>query len=241
MAGPLSNLKLDFLNSRALGAVLGTPVCLLCGTSATADGLCGDCRKVLPQLPQERCPTCASPAPGSQTCGRCLAHPPALDRVEAALAYAFPVDGLVQSLKYRHHLAAATALGELLAEAVAGSPMPEVLVPVPLGKQRLRERGFNQSLEIARVAARRLELAVDASALRRVRDTPAQVSLAFDARAKNVRGAFVCDAALAGARVALVDDVLTTGASLDECAKALRKAGASEVLGWVAARTLLEP
>lgn len=239
MAGPLSNLAKRLLNSGTLG-VLGAPVCLLCGTSAKDDGLCGGCRNALPWLPGERCPTCASPSPGSLTCGRCLAHPPALERIEAAVAYAFPVDGLVQTLKYRHHLAVATVLGHLLADAVTDTPRPEVLVPVPLGAQRLRERGFNQSLEIARIVSRRLSLAVDVASFRRVRDTPPQASLPFDARAGNVNRAFICDADLAGARVALVDDVLTTGASLNECAKALRKAGASAVLGWVAARTLLE-
>jgi len=240
MAGPLSNLKMRFLNSGALLGLLGTPVCLLCGTSAADEGLCGDCRNDLPWLPAERCPTCASPSPDSLTCGRCLTHPPALDRVEAAVAYAFPVDGLVQTLKYRHHLAAATVLGHLLAETVRDSPRPDLVIPVPLGEHRLRERGFNQSLEMARVAARQLALTVEAESFRRIRDTPPQASLAFEARAKNVRRAFVCDADLAGARIAVVDDVLTTGASLNECARALRKAGASEVVGWVAARTLLE-
>ena len=113
-------------------------------------------------------------------------------------------------------------------------------MPVPLGAQRLAERGFNQSLEIARVTARRLDLPLAADGCRRVRDTPPQASLAFGERAKNVRRAFVCDVDLRGMRVALVDDVLTTGASLNECARALRKAGAAEVIGWVAARTLLE-
>jgi ComF family protein len=240
MAGPLSNLVTQVLNSDSLLGMLGAPVCLLCGTSAPCEGLCRDCREALPRLPRERCPTCASPSPGSLKCGRCLAHPPALDWIGAAVAYTFPVDGLVQTLKYRHHLAAATVLGHLLADAVKDAPRPQVLIPVPLGAQRLRERGFNQSLEIARVVSRRLSLAVDADGFRRIRDTPPQASLAFEERAKNVRRAFVCDVELAGARVALVDDVITTGASLNECAKALRKAGASEVVGWVAARTLLE-
>jgi ComF family protein len=111
---------------------------------------------------------------------------------------------------------------------------------VPLSPERLRERGFNQSVEIARVAARMLGRTFEAEGLRRVRDTPPQASLPFKERAANVRRAFACDVNLAGQSVAVVDDVLTTGASLNECAKALRKAGAEAVFGWVAARTLLE-
>jgi ComF family protein len=163
-----------------------------------------------------------------------------VDGVEAALVYAFPVDGLVQALKYRHRLAIAHCLGRLLAEVVGEAPRPDLVAAVPLGPQRLAERGFNQSLEIARVAARMLDLPLAREACRRVRDTPPQAALAFRERAKNVRRAFVCDLDLTGKRVALVDDVLTTGASLNECARALKKGGAAEVLGWVAARTLLE-
>ena len=132
------------------------------------------------------------------------------------------------------------AWDELLAQAVQEMPRPDLVVAVPLGAQRLTERGFNQSLEIARVAARVLEVPLALEVCRRVRDTLPQASLAFGERAKNVRRAFVCDLGLEGKRVALVDDVLTTGASLNECARALKKGGAAQVIGWVAARTLLE-
>jgi ComF family protein len=173
-------------------------------------------------------------------CGRCLSRAPAVDRLEAALAYAFPVDGLVQALKYRHRLAIAHCLGRLLAGVLRGTPRPDLVIPVPLGAQRLAERGFNQSLEIARVTASLLDVRLAPEGCRRVRDTPPQASLALAERARNVRRAVVCDLELTGMRVALVDDVLTTGASLDECARAIRKAGAAEVIGWVAARTLLD-
>ena len=163
-----------------------------------------------------------------------------VDRVEAALAYAFPVDGLVHALKYRLQLAVAQCLGTVLARTTREAPRPHLVVPMPLGAQRLAERGFNQSLEIARVTASRLDVALAPEGCRRVRDTSPQASLAFAERASNVRRAFVCDLELRGMRVALVDDVLTTGASLDACATALKKAGATEVIGWVAARTLLD-
>jgi ComF family protein len=178
--------------------------------------------------------------PQAAVCGRCLARPTVVDRVDAALVYTFPVDGLVQALKYRHHLAVAHCLGHLLATAVRDAPRPDLVVAVPLGRQRLAARGFNQSLEIARVAANTLDVPLAAAACRRVRDTAPQAALPFGERAKNIRGAFVCDLDLTGRRVALVDDVLTTGSSLNECARALKKGGAAEVVGWVAARTLLE-
>lgn len=240
MAGPLSILAARFLNSTPAQALLGPPVCLLCGTGAERDGLCTGCRAALPWLPAVRCPTCASPVPQPATCGQCLARPPRVDRLEAALAYAFPVDGLVQALKYRHHLAIAHCLGRLLADTLQETQRPDLVMAVPLGPQRLAERGFNQSLEIARVAARQLELPLAPEGCRRVRDTAPQASLAFGERAKNVRRAFVCDIDLRGKRVALVDDVLTTGASLNECARALKQGGAAQVIGWVAARTLLD-
>lgn len=240
MAGTLSILTARFLNSRPLQDLLGPPVCLLCGTRAERDGLCPGCHAALPWLPAARCPTCASPVPRPITCGRCLAHPPVVDGVEAALIYTFPLDGLVQALKYRHRLAVAHCLGQLLAGALQDAARPDLVMAVPLGPQRLAERGFNQSLEIARVAASALALPLAGDGCRRVRDTPPQASLTLGERTKNVRRAFVCDLNLTGQRVALVDDVLTTGASLNECARSLKKAGATHVIGWVAARTLLE-
>jgi ComF family protein len=240
MARTLSILATRLLNSDALQRLVGAPVCLLCGVNAGREGLCSGCREALPRMPPVRCPTCASPLPMEITCGRCIAHSPVVDRVEAALVYTFPVDGLVQALKYRHHLAVAHCLGHLLADALKDAPRPDLVMAVPLGAQRLAERGFNQSLEIARVTAKLLELPLEAEGCRRIRDTPPQAALAFDERAKNVRRAFVCDMDLTGLRVALVDDVLTTGASLNECARALKKSGAAQVIGWVAARTLLE-
>src|SRR5574341_553019 len=109
---------------------------------------------------------------------------------------------------------------------------------MPLARGRLAERGFNQALEIARVVAARTGIALLRDAARKVADTPPQAALPWKKRAKNVRGAFACDADLTGRRIAVVDDVLTTGATLDELARVLRKAGAAGVTGWVVARTL---
>ena len=174
------------------------------------------------------------PAPG--VCGRCLKHRPAFDATAAALLYRFPADVLVQRLKYGGELACANVLGELLAEAVLPLPRPDLLIPMPLHPDRLRGRGFNQAVELARPIARRLDIELDVSACRRLRDTPAQAGLDLSARRRNVRGAFACDAELTGRRVAIVDDVLTSGATLDALATVLRKGGAVEVRAWVVAR-----
>ena len=114
---------------------------------------------------------------------------------------------------------------------------PDCIIPMPLSAQRLRERGFNQSHEIARGLARRLHVQVADAACKRIRHTPPQASLPLDQRRANIRGAFECTMDLDGARVAIVDDVLTSGATLNELARTLLRAGAAEVTGWVLART----
>lgn len=171
-------------------------------------------------------------------CGACLKRPPAFDRTEAALVYRFPADRMIPRLKYHGQLALAPALGACLAERVAAAPRPDLVIPMPLHPARIRDRGFNHATEIARSVSRRLGLPLDLDSCRRVRDTPPQQGLKHDARRRNVRGAFACSASLTGARIAIVDDVMTTGTSLDELAAALKRAGAAEVSCWVVARAL---
>jgi ComF family protein len=146
------------------------------------------------------------------------------------------VDALIHALKYGGRLALASTLGEALAQAVPHDV--DAIVPMPLARERLAERGFNQALEIARVVAARTGIPLLRDAVRKVVDTPPQAALPWNERARNVRRAFVCDSDLAGVRIAVVDDVLTTGATLNELARVLRKAGAVSVAGWVVARTL---
>jgi ComF family protein len=212
--------------------------CLLCGAGSGASSLCDGCRRSLPRLPAERCPACAVPSQGNAVCGACLAEPKPFRGSRAALAYEFPVDALIQSFKYAGNLAAGETLAELLNDAVRDAPRPHALVPMPLHPARLRERGFNQALELARCVGRALELPVLAQAARRLRDTPPQASLPWKERAGNMRGAFDCDAHLSGKRVAIVDDVMTTGHTLGELAQAVARAGAAEVWCWVVARAL---
>lgn len=162
------------------------------------------------------------------------------DGTVALFSYDFPMGALVQGLKYGRQLALASYFGHLLAEQVArrDRALPDLIVPMPLHSLRLRERGFNQAGEIARPLARRLGVKLDMFALLRDHPTPPQVGLSAAARVHNVRGAFRCQRDLTGARVAVVDDVLTTGASLSEVARCLKGRGAVAVENWVVARTL---
>jgi len=219
-----------------LGRVL-PETCVLCASSSTV-GLrfCAPCFATLPRIGASRCRVCALPLTSGELCGRCTNHPPHYDGVRAPYAYVFPLDALIHAYKYRGDLSLAPALADALTDA--GAPQVDALVPMPLSAARLRERGFNQAQELARIVGRRLRLPVLSRACRKVKDTPPQAALEWSARKRNVRGAFVCDADLSGYRVAIVDDVMTTGATLDELARVIKRAGAVEVQGWVVARTL---
>ncbi len=211
--------------------------CFLC-RGAAKEILCEDCRRDLPRLPSPRCPRCALASPQGALCGRCLADPPRYDETVAALSYQFPADALIHALKFRGELALAPLLGRRLLEEIRSSTRIDLVVPVPLSAARLRGRGYNQALELARPLAARLGAPLDFGACERSREAPPQMELPWAERAKNVRGAFRCVRPLAGASVAVVDDVMTTGATLDEIAGALKAAGALSVANWVVARTL---
>ena len=208
--------------------------CVLCAASSGDMPFCAGCMRDLPAL-GDACPRCAGPSPGGAVCGTCLSGPPSFDATVAAWRYDFPIDRLVLALKYGGHLALARAFGAALAAGVADRQV-DLLVPMPLAPPRLRERGFNQAMEIARALARGAHLTVAPRLLARVRNTPPQTGLPHDARAANVRGAFECLGAVAGRSVAIVDDVMTTGASLEELAGTLKRAGAARVENWVVAR-----
>ena len=212
--------------------------CLLCRAAAGDRLFCAACTEALPRLSPECCPVCALPTPGAQTCGACLRHPPHFDATRAVFRYEFPLDRLVQSLKYAHRLASADFLGRELARLPRPSPTPDLILPVPLAALRLAERGFNQALELARPLARSCGAPLDIRHVRRHRDTTPQASLPWKERAKNIRHAFECDIDLAGMNVLIVDDVMTTGATLDELARTLKAHGANRVENRVLARAL---
>jgi ComF family protein len=217
--------------------------CALCVADAGRALLCPACAGALPVLPSA-CPVCASPATGAVPCGACLAHPPPFAATVAAFVYAFPVDRLLQQLKYGGHLALADWAGAALARAAEratatrpAADRPDCIVALPLSRARQRERGFNQAQEIAARAARHLQLPT-ARTLARIAGGPPQAALSWPQRAANVRGAFAACGDVRGARIALVDDVMTTGATLAEAARTLVRAGAERVECWVVARTL---
>ena len=171
------------------------------------------------------------------TCGACRKRSPAFDKVRARFHYRFPLDRLVQRFKYAGDLALGHWLAEQLTEHVSEFERPELLIAPPSTTSRLRERGFNPALEIAKVVARRLEIPCALEGLIRTRDTTPQPGLGRDARARNLEGAMHCALPLGGMNVALVDDVMTTGATANAAARVLKKAGAASVSVWVAART----
>ena len=210
--------------------------CLLCGSVSGDALLCTDCAAELPRLPGTLCPICAEASPGGAICGACLKMPPQFDATLAAYRYSFPADKLVQALKYRRRLATA----DFFAAAMLAGPHPQgdTIVPLPLHPRRLAERGFNQSAEIARPLARKLKLPLQLDGCVRSRNTAPQASLPWKERRKNIRRAFECTLDLTGKSVIVVDDVMTTGATLDEFARTLKARGAMRVTNWVAVRTI---
>jgi ComF family protein len=237
----LSNLSAYILNgcTKFVHAFLPHH-CVLCGASTLNRLLCAGCDADLPHYGAPACPACALPAQGGNLCGACLRHPPAFDRTLAAFSYRFPIDRLLHAFKYSGNLALIEVLAKPLARFAAEHPKPDLLLPMPLHPERLKERGFNQSLEIAKTISRWLDIPLMAEACRRTRDTPSQAGLKWKERRRNVRGAFASDLDLAGKRIAVLDDVMTTGATLNEVSRILKGRGAAEVSAWVVARTLPE-
>ena len=205
--------------------------------------VCGDCLgRFGAAVP--RCRRCAIEVPtGVGECGSCVTHPPPFHRALAAFDYGYPWDGLVGRLKFSAALDLAPVLAGGLRQAVAASgvALPALLLPMPLSAARLRERGFNQAWELARRLAPGLGLRTDPDLLLRVKDSAHQLSLKPDQRAANVRNVFAVEpsrrADLRCLEVALVDDVMTTGATAAEATRVLLRAGAASVQVWVVART----
>ena len=212
--------------------------CLLCGGASHAGLCCAACDAELPRLPREHCPICALPTLAGSVCGECLKQHPPFDHTVAAFSYSFPIDKLIQSLKFHERLVLVNYLADSLAKRV--NTKPDCLLAMPLHPARLRERGFNQSLLLARRISRQLGISLLEDACVRVRNTAPQSSLPWKERDKNMRQAFTCqlDDRFRGKHVAIVDDVMTTGASMGELAQALKHAGAGEISAWVVARTL---
>lgn len=211
--------------------------CALCRAPDPSDlGLCAGCLNDLPRV-AFACPRCARALPRPDLpCGRCQTHPPAFDHAIALFRYAAPLDGLLLQLKFGQAAHLARLFAALLAERLRSEPLPDCILPVPLHPGRQRERGFNQAIEIARPLARRLGCALDLDTCIRSRATPPQSRLSARERRRNLRGAFRLTRAPAR-HIALLDDVMTTGSTLDELATLLRRGGAERIDVWVCART----
>lgn len=225
---------------RRLQFELFPATCLLCGAAGEAGrDLCSGCYAELPRNVMA-CARCALPLAGSAEhllCGQCRRTPPAFDRSHAPLLYRPPVDHLIKNLKFDGRLVNARLLGGLLAESLGSGRLPEGVVTVPLHPSRLRERGFDQALEIARPLAARLGLVLLPQAVARVRATTPQTGLDAAGRRSNVRGAFVVGRAFPLRHVAILDDVVTTGSTVQELSRVLRAAGVKEIDVWACART----
>lgn len=225
----------------ALLDILIPPVCPVCEKDVCAGPLCAQCLSELSSLriTEPFCSVCGIPflnSPGqSHTCGDCLTAKRPFEMARSAFVYKEKIQDSIHRLKYKNQTGLARPLGRFLAEAIQFRP--DVIIPVPLHKKRLRHRGFNQSLLLARVLAGELSIELDYKSLRRVRNTQEQISLTAVERRKNVAGAFEIDKRLAGAKALLVDDVFTTGSTIIECSRVLKEAGA-EVYALTLARAI---
>ncbi len=217
--------------------------CVLCDADDNAV-VCRECDLGLIRPQSSRsCPTCGLPGLADAVCGQCLSTPPHFDGTFAAFLYQFPLNRLVQSFKFRADLTlvdyfVAAMAARVNAVTSTHQQLPDVLIALPLANHRLRERGFNQSALLADGIANAIGVRVAHGSMLRIRETAPQSGLDRDARIKNIRGAFDCVGKLDGKHVALIDDVMTTGATLSEAAKVLKQAGAARVDAWVLSRAV---
>lgn len=225
--------------ARRLASLLFPARCILCGAPGEQDlDLCAECRSQLPWI-EHRCQLCALPLPQDGICGACLQRPPQFDRCLAPLRYEGAVRELITGLKFHQQLGNARLLAALLSRFLQqqGTAPPQLILPVPLHPSRLRERGFNQSLELARDLARASGCVLSTDHCQRVRPTAPQSSLPKQQRRRNLRGAFRLARPLACGHLAIVDDVVTTGSTVNELSRTLKQAGVGRVEVWCLART----
>ncbi|HET7650743.1 MAG TPA: ComF family protein [Gammaproteobacteria bacterium] len=222
---------------------IAASICLLCNQRGGFKyDICPSCERELPWN-RHACRRCATPLPAGsddRVCGHCLRHPPVWDQARSPLLYGWPLDQLIQRFKFHSDLTTGHLLGSLLANFLAADPgpRPALLIPVPLHTSRIRERGFNQAVELARPVAGRLRIPLALHVCRRVRPTDVQSRLDHKARLRNMRGAFEVTAGVAGRDVAVLDDVVTTGATVAALAGCLHAAGAARIRVWSLARAV---
>jgi len=216
--------------------------CILCRAYCTRkQDLCEDCHAGLPVI-THACPRCAQvmTTPGL-ACGTCLSKQPPFDVTHALYLYQEPISNLILNLKFQHTLVNARILGELLllkiqSDWYSEKPLPEVIIPIPLHATRLKERGFNQALEIARPIAHSLDLPIDYTSCARQQATLAQATLHPKERKQNIKNAFQIVKPLPYRHIAVIDDVITTGHTINEFCKTVKKAGVQQIDVWCCAR-----
>ncbi|WP_338034921.1 ComF family protein [Lamprobacter modestohalophilus] len=240
--------------------LLYPPTCALCGAPGDAGrDLCAGCHADLPLI-GAHCARCAKPFPvaaldhdstatwphAAGLCGHCQRQPPPFERCIAAFRYEDPLPILVGGIKFQSKLNLIRLLGELLAEKLEderqrpGWQPPEAILPVPLHPRRLRVRGYNQALELARLVSRRLDIPINHRCCQRMRSTQAQSALNEQLRFSNIHGAFeVTSTRTLPRRIAILDDVVTTGATVSELARVLKRAGCERIDIWALARTTM--
>lgn len=220
-------------------------LCILCGyLTRNAYTICEACQRELPILPHS-CQQCAQFLRFSPSqpliCGYCQKDKPAFDLTHALFPYEPPISQFITRLKFQGKLQYAKTLSELMTLRIQttwynNKPLPDLIIPIPLHKERLQQRGFNQTTEIARPIARALKIPIDNQLVKRIKPTLAQSGLTRDARVKNIAHAFAINKDLSGKTIALLDDVITTGNTVRECAKLLKKHGATRIDVWCLAR-----
>lgn len=219
-------------------------ICSFCGShTEQAYSLCSYCEQNLPSLP-DHCPRCAQFLPATQSnlaCGRCLKNPPPFEQTWVLFPYQPPIIHLIAQLKFHQQLPYANLLGGLFSKKIrqigyTKQPLPEIILPVPLHRLRLQERGFNQAVEIARPIAKALRIPIDIHSTERIKHTRPQSTLPAAERRPNVHEAFKVNKNFSGEHIAVIDDVMTTGLTLIELCKTLKKSGAGKIDVWCCAR-----
>ncbi len=212
------------------------PRCIFCATRLAAHWWCEACARDLPRI-ASRCVRCGTPLSSDRICGQCQIQPPHFDLTIAPLEYDPPLTRLIHQFKYRAQLALTDPLAELFLDAARLThPLPQALIPVPLHPARLRRRGYNQALELARAISKRIDVPAETEVVIRKNATASQTDLPLAQRHGNVRGVFSARKPLSYKRITLVDDVMTSGATVNELARVLRAAGAEWIEVWAICR-----
>ncbi|MFC1748199.1 double zinc ribbon domain-containing protein [Pseudomonadota bacterium] len=243
MRAPLSTGKFGWVNKWLLSVHdwLLPPCCVLCGRAGSNGmDLCSSCASELPYI-GSACKQCAIPLSRGAVCGACQKRAPGFSDAKAVFLYQEPIDFLVRALKFDQKLYCARLLGELMAEVLvcelADDDLPDVILPVPLHPVRLRQRGFNQALELARPISRRLGVPLAPAVCKRKINTDPQTGMDSTARRRNLKGVFEVSVDSGMSHIAIVDDVMTTGSTVEALAQALKAAGVGRVSVWVCARS----